>query len=67
MGSAALDDPVDRCGHSGMVAHDWAMFAKGRLERKLQETQPWWVAAAEWVCWIMIAALIFYVAWSRMS
>jgi hypothetical protein len=51
----------------GVVAHVWAMFAKGRLERKLLEPQPWWVVAAEWVCWIMIAALIVYVAWPRMS
>lgn len=51
----------------GMVTHGWAMFAKGRLERKVHEVQPWWAAAAEWTCWIMIAALIFYIAWSRMS
>jgi predicted negative regulator of RcsB-dependent stress response len=43
------------------------MFAKGRLERKVHEIRPWWATAAEWVCWIMIAALIFYIAWSRMS
>jgi len=51
----------------GIVAHGWAMFAKGRLERNLHETQPWWAAAAEWTCWIMIAALVSYIAWSRTS
>jgi hypothetical protein len=47
----------------GMVTHGWAMFAKMRLERKMQEVQPWWATASEWVCWIMIAALVFYIAW----
>jgi hypothetical protein len=49
----------------GMVTHGWAMFAKARLERQAKEVQPWWVIASEWVCWIMIAALIFYVARGR--
>lgn len=51
----------------GLVTHGWAMFAKGRLERKVHEARPWWATAAEWVCWIMIGALIFYIAWPRMS
>lgn len=50
----------------GIVTHGWAMFAKGRLERKVNEVQPWWATAAEWACWIMIAALILKIAWSHM-
>lgn len=49
----------------GLVTHGWAMFAKGRLERQAQAVQPWWAVAAEWVCWIMIATLVVYVAWSH--
>lgn len=51
----------------GMVTHGWAMFTKVRLEREAHEVQPRWATASEWACWIMIAALIFYIAWSRMS
>jgi hypothetical protein len=46
----------------GIVTHGWAMFAKGRLERRAHEGQPRWAVAAEWLCWLMITALIVYVA-----
>lgn len=52
---------------AGLMTHGRAMYAKARLERKAHEARPWWATAAEWVCWIMIAALIFYIAWSRIS
>lgn len=45
----------------GILSHGWAMLAKSRLERQSNITQPAWAVAAEWICWLMIAGLIFYV------
>lgn len=45
----------------GIVSHGWAMLAKNRLERQADIARPIWTVAAEWVCWLMIAALIIYV------
>ena len=46
----------------GILAHGYAMFAKGRLERQAQAEQPKWARVAEWVCWFMLAGLFIYVA-----
>lgn len=46
----------------GIVAHGWAMFAKGRLERQEQVEQPKWASIAQWACWLLLAGLFVYVA-----
>lgn len=46
----------------GIVSHVWAMWAKKRMERQFNLARPAWVIAAEWICWLMIASLIVYVA-----
>lgn len=51
----------------GIAAHGWAMFAKSRLERQTGVRQPRWAQAAEWACWLMILALMLYVALRLMS
>lgn len=45
----------------GILAHSYAMFAKGRLERQAKGKQPKWAIVAEWACWFMLSALLFYV------
>lgn len=45
----------------GILAHGWAMYAKGRLERQSKMEQPKWAVAVEWVCWLMLTGLILYV------
>jgi hypothetical protein len=45
----------------GILAHGWAMYAKGRLERQAKVEQPKWAVAAEWACWLMLTGLVLYV------
>jgi Mn2+/Fe2+ NRAMP family transporter len=45
----------------GLIAHGWAMFAKGRLERQAQIERPKWTVVAEWACWLLLAALGIYL------
>lgn len=51
----------------GVVAHGWAMFSKGRLERRAHMGRPRWAKAMEWLCWLMILALMVYVGFQLMS
>jgi hypothetical protein len=51
----------------GIVAHGFAMFAKGRLERQSSVIQPWWAIAAEGACWVMILGLIGYITLSLLN
>lgn len=46
----------------GILSHGWAMWAKKRIERQDNLAEPPWVVAAEWICWLMIAGLLIYVA-----
>ncbi|WP_194725310.1 hypothetical protein [Noviherbaspirillum malthae] len=46
----------------GILAHGWAMYAKGKLVRQAKVEQPKWVIVAEWACWLMLTGLVFYVA-----
>lgn len=46
----------------GILSHGWAMWSKKRIERQDNLAEPAWVTAAEWICWLMIASLIVYVA-----
>lgn len=45
----------------GLIAHGWAMFAKGRVELQAQIERPKWAVAAEWACWLLLAALSVYL------
>ncbi|WP_194721469.1 hypothetical protein [Noviherbaspirillum malthae] len=45
----------------GLIAHGWAMFAKGRLDRQAQMERPMWTVAAEWACWLLLAVLAVYL------
>lgn len=46
---------------TGVAAHGWAMYAKGKLEHQSTIRRPKWSVAAEWLCGLMLAGLIVYV------
>lgn len=48
----------------GMVVHGGAMVAMMRTERMPAEMKPRWVVATEWTCWLLMLALLAYVAWN---
>lgn len=51
----------------GILAHGWAMYAKGKLERQANIQQPKWAVIAEWLCWLMLTGLIVYVGVATVS
>ena len=50
----------------GLVMHAWGMYDKHRLEAQSNVPQPWWATLFYWVCWILLAGLILYVAIRRL-
>lgn len=51
----------------GIGTHAWAMYHKGRLERREGLTLPRWTIAAEGICWILLGLLVVYIAQSLFS
>ena len=46
---------------TGIAAHGFAMLRKHQLEREEDASEPAWVSAAYWLCWVMLAVLLLLV------
>lgn len=46
----------------GILVHGWAMFEKGRIEKLEHWVVPKWAILAQRGCWIILAALMLYIA-----
>jgi hypothetical protein len=44
----------------GALLHGWGMFGKRRLEAGV--AMPRWATALYWLCWVVLAALIVWIA-----
>lgn len=51
----------------GIAVHGGAMFAKNRLEMQSNVIQPMWERVAYWVCWVMLLALVGYIAFQLIA
>ncbi len=47
----------------GMAVHGGSMVAKGMAERAAGMVRPLWCLVMEWICWLLMAGLLAYVAW----
>ena len=50
---------------AGLVVHAWGMYDKHRLERGSEADSVRFAAALYWICWIMLAVLLAYLAARR--
>ena len=46
---------------AGLLLHFWGMFDKHRIEAG-RVRDPGWSAALYWICWLVLAALVGYLA-----
>jgi hypothetical protein len=47
---------------TGIVMHAWGMYQKHRMENAKGNTRIWWVEAMYWSCWLILAALLLFIA-----
>jgi len=50
---------------AGLVMHAFGMWDKHRLERAAPAGRSAWVTALYWACWLLLAAALAIVLWSR--
>lgn len=48
----------------GMAIHGWSMYAKGSADRATGTVKPRRSVVMEWICWVLMAGLLAYVAWA---
>lgn len=50
---------------AGLSVHAFGMWDKHRLESLGQTKNPLWVVASYWVCWLLLAAVLAMLVFSR--
>jgi len=51
---------------AGLLAHAWGMYQKHLLERHAMLAKVWWAEILYWFCWLALAALVVWIAVSRL-
>ena len=48
----------------GLLVHGWGMYDQRRIQAAAPGSRVWWSEILYAVCWVALAALAFYIAWS---